>query len=242
MIPPPWRRGASFPPFCSLNSRMSVFHPLLDELPEEFPVFPLGGALLLPGGHLPLNIFEPRYLALVEDALAEGRYFGMVQPDKRLARGETGPGLFRIGCLGRITSFAEAEDNRYIITLTGVIRFTIVEETEMRRGYRRVQAGLSGFAPDMRAPEGVMPFPRQMLLDALRRYFETAGVDANWDAIADMPDAALVTSLCMACPFTVEEKQALLEARDSITRAEALRVLLEIDSFDKGDGSEPQAS
>ena len=214
---------------------------MLEDLPEQFPVFPLGGALLLPGGHLPLNIFEPRYLAMVEDALGQGRYFGMVQPDKRLARGETGPGLYRIGCLGRITSFAETDDNRYLITLTGIIRFTIAEEIEMVRGYRRVAAGLAGFAADLRPAAGPLPFPRQYLLDALRRYFATAGAEANWDAIADMPDTSLVTSLCMACPFTVEEKQALLEAWDFNARAEALRALLEIDSLGGGEPG-PQAS
>lgn len=220
---------------------MTATLPRLEDLPEQFPVFPLGGALLLPGGHLPLNIFEPRYLAMVEDALGQGRYFGMAQPDKRLARGETGPGLYRIGCLGRITSFAETDDNRYLITLTGIIRFTIAEEIEMVRGYRRVAAGLAGFAADLRTATGQLPFPRQYLLDALRRYFATAGAEANWDAIADMPDENLVTSLCMACPFTVEEKQALLEARDFTARAEALRALLEIDSLGGGEPG-PQAS
>jgi Lon protease-like protein len=219
---------------------MSAAHPRLDTLPDQFPVFPLGGALLLPGGHLPLNIFEPRYLAMVEDALGQGRHFGMVQPDKRLARGETGPGLYRIGCLGRITSFAETDDSRYLITLTGIMRFTIIEEVEMQRGYRRVAAGLAGFAADLRPAAGILPFPRQILLDSLRRYFATAGAEANWDAIAEMADPALVTSLCMACPFSTEEKQALLEARDLTARAEALRALLEIDSL--GDDSpEPQA-
>lgn len=218
-------------------------HPKLDDLPEEFPVFPLGGALLLPGGRLPLNIFEPRYLAMVEDALGAGRYFGMVQPDKRLGRGETGPGLYRIGCLGRISSFSETEDGRYLITLTGVIRYTVVEEVEMRRGYRRVRAAWAGFVTDLREPEDGLPFPREFLLDALRRYFTAAGVDANWEAISGLSDAALVTSLCMACPFLNEEKQALLEAKDYIFRAEALRALLEIDSFDDGlDGEEPKAS
>ena len=115
--------------------------PTLDHLPDSFPVFPLGGALLLPGGHLPLNIFEPRYLAMIEDSLGDGRYVGMVQPDRRLPNGDNGPGLYRVGCLGRLSSFAETDDGRFLITLTGVIRFTIVEELDMRRGYRRVQAG-----------------------------------------------------------------------------------------------------
>jgi Lon protease-like protein len=223
---------------------MSFAPQTLDELPEEFPVFPLGGALLLPGGRLPLNIFEPRYLAMVDDALGQGRYFGMVQPDKRLSHGETGPGLFRTGCLGRISSFEEMDDGRYLITLHGVIRFTIAEEIEMRRGYRQVRAGLAGFAADLRVAEEVLPFPRQFLLDALGRYFAAAGIEANWEAIGQMTDSALVTSLCMACPFSNEEKQALLEAKEQVQRAEALRALLEIDSFDGGPGNSktPKAS
>ncbi|MDE1905193.1 MAG: LON peptidase substrate-binding domain-containing protein [Rhodospirillales bacterium] len=223
---------------------MSVPPVRLEDLPDEFPVFPLSGALLLPRGRLPLNIFEPRYLAMVEDALGQGRYFGMVQPDKRLPRGENGPGLYRTGCLGRISAFEETDDGRYLITLTGVLRFTIAEEVEMRRGYRCVHAGLSGFAADLHADDEVLPFSRQILLDALGRYFAAAGVEANWEAIAEMNDAALVVSLCMACPFEPEEKQALLEAKDPLLRAAALRALLEIDSFDGGPGNgiTPKAS
>lgn len=224
---------------------MAARAPRLEQLPDEFPVFPLGGALLLPGGHLPLNIFEPRYLAMVEDALGEGRYFGMVQPDKRLGQGENGPGLYRIGCLGRLTSFDETADGRFLITLSGVVRFTIVEEIEMRRGYRRVRAGLAGFAADLHAQgEGALPFPRHQLEDALRRYFIGVGMDVNWDGLEAMPDATLVTSLSMACPFTNEEKQALLEARDLAERARALLALLEIGARDGGADMtwEPKAS
>jgi len=218
--------------------------PSLDELPDEFAVFPLSGALLLPGGKLPLNIFEPRYLAMVEEALATGRYFGMVQPDKRLARGEHGPGLYRTGCLGRITSFNETDDGRFIISLTGVIRFTIVEELETSESFRRVRAALGGHAADLRPAQMELPFPREDLLDALHRYFATCGVEANWETIGAMADGELVTSLCMACPFTAEEKQALLEAKDGIDRARALRALLEIGAYDGGgdDESHPRAS
>ncbi len=220
---------------------MTAFHPRLEDLPEEFAVFPLTGALLLPGGRLPLNIFEPRYLAMVEDALANKRVFGMVQPDKRLARGDTGPGLYRIGCLGRLSSFSETEDGRFLITLTGLLRFTIVEEIEMRRGFRRVRAAFRGFASDLdqREPQ---EFNRDALLEALRKYFSAAGVEANWEAIAGMPDASLVTSLCMACPFSPDEKQALLEARDESERARALLALLEINAFESGRDEDSKAS
>jgi uncharacterized protein len=225
---------------------MPAFHPQLSELPEEFPVFPLTGALLLPGGRLPLNIFEPRYLAMVEDALGQGRIFGMVQPDKRLACGENGPGLYRTGCLGRISSFSETDDGRFLITLTGLLRFTVVEEIGPVRGYRRVRAALAGFAADLEedSQTGVLPYDRAELLTALRRYFAHAGVEANWEAISTLPDPALVISLCMACPFDSQEKQALLEARDAAERAHALLALLEINAFDDGhdDDEEPQAS
>jgi Lon protease-like protein len=205
-----------------------------DQLPEEFPVFPLSGALLLPRGRLPLNIFEPRYVAMLEDCLASGRMFGMVQPDRRLGKGDTGPGLYRIGCLGRISSFNETEDGPYLITLAGLIRFTIIEEIEPQRGYRRVRAALGGYAADLE-DEADLPFERARLLDALRRYFAHAGAEANWEAIDAMPDAALVVSLCMACPFDAEEKQALLEAKDGVARAKALLALLEINAFDNRD-------
>jgi Lon protease-like protein len=223
---------------------MRGFHPKLTDLREDFPVFPLNGALLLPGGRLPLNVFEPRYLALVEDALGAGRMFGMVQPDKRLARGDTGPGLYRTGCLGRISSFSETDDGRFLITLSGMIRFTIIEEIEPVRGYRRVRAALAGYAADLQEPGAAsLPFPRDELLSALRRYFANAGVDANWEAIGAMPDAALIVSLCMACPFAPEEKQALLEAKDEADRARALLALLEINAFDAGhdEDDEPKA-
>jgi Lon protease-like protein len=215
----------------------------LEDLPEEFPVFPLSGALLLPGGRLPLNIFEPRYLALVEDSLASGRLFGMVQPDKRLASGDTGPGLYRTGCLGRLSAFSEADDGRYLITLTGLIRYSIVEEVEEHRGYRRVRGAFAGFAADLQPAlrTGLGP-DRQSLLDASKRYFIHAGVDANWEAIGAMSDPVLVVTLSMACPFDPEEKQALLEAPTLPERARVLLALLEINAFDDNRGNDPKAS
>ncbi len=225
---------------------LSDFIVELEDLPDEFPVFPLTGALLLPGGRLPLNIFEPRYLAMVEDSLALGRMFGMVQPDKRLAHGDNGPGLYRTGCLGRISSFSETEDGRFLITLSGLIRFTIIEEVESQRGYRRVRATCAAFAGDLldvatdQRPD--VPLNRPKLLAALRRYFMQAGVEANWEAIETMPDHALVVTLCMACPFDPEEKQALLEARDPAKRAEALLALLEINGFGASHDDDSKAS
>jgi Lon protease-like protein len=207
----------------------------IEGIPEVFPVFPLTGALLLPGGKLPLNIFEPRYLAMIDDALGAGRMIGMIQPDYDSPETETGPGLYRHGCLGRITAFSETDDGRYLITLHGLVRFSVVEEAEMRRGYRRMQGDVTKFRHDL----GTSPSPatsaatavsRDQLMEALHRYFVATGVDANWDAIADISDQSLIVTLCMACPFSPIEKQALLEARTEQDRASALLALLEINA------------
>ncbi len=204
--------------------------PRLKDLPTEFAVFPLPGALLLPTGKLPLNIFEKRYLAMVEDALGSGRVIGMVQPDETRPATPSGPALFRVGCLGRLSSFSEAEDGRFLITLTGLVRFQIGVELEMRRGYRRVRAELGRFADDI-APvrdEAAEALDRDQLTDALRAYFTVRGFDANWDAINEMPDEALVVTLAMVCPFDPAEKQALLEAPDAKARAATLMALLQM--------------
>ncbi len=219
---------------------MNFAQGMLDALPESFPIFPLTGALLLPGGQLPLNIFEPRYLAMTEDALAQGRHLAMVQPDKSRPADAHGSVMMRIGCLGRLSSFAETEDGRYLITLTGVARFAIVEELEMRRGYRRVRGDFSRFAQDLQPPALDM-FDREGMLESLRRYFAHRGFSANWEAIEAMPDTALVNSLAMACPFDPMEQQALLEAATLDDRAQTLRALLRIDSHEPPTNSEPGA-
>ena len=215
---------------------MSPAQTSIEALPEIFPVFPLSGALLLPGGQLPLNIFEPRYLAMTEDALGQGRLLAMIQPDRGKPNTAQGSTLFRVGCLGRISSFAETDDGRYLITLTGIARFALVEEVEMRRGYRRVRGDFSSFAADL-APPALPDFDRAGLIDALRRYFRHRGIEANWQSVDAMADAALVTSLSMVCPFDPMEKQALLEAPTLAERAQALRALLRIDCHDTGDGA-----
>ena len=209
---------------------MDPFQPGLDELPAEFPVVPLAGALLLPRGKLPLNVFEPRYLALVEDALATGRAFGMIQPDPQQLAGPTGPGLYRIGCLGRLSSFSETDDRRYLITLSGMVRFAVVDELAVRRGFRRVRGDFSPFAADLAPAPEAPDFDREGLLAALRGYFQHRGFDANWDAIGKMPDDTLVVTLAMVCPFDPAEKQALLEAPAEADRARTLRTLLEINT------------
>jgi hypothetical protein len=202
---------------------MQAFHPRLADLPTEIAVFPLTGALLLPRGRLPLNIFEPRYLAMTMDALGQGRLFGMVQPD---ARGKAAQGLYRIGCLGRISSFSETDDGRLLITLIGVARFRIVEELPLAPGgYRRVRADYTDFVTDLLEAEPP-PLDRPALLGALKPYFLARGIEANWDAVEQTPDALLVTMLAMVCPFDPPEKQALLEAAEGPERAEMLVTLL----------------
>jgi Lon protease-like protein len=220
---------------------MPAFEPRPEDLPGEFPIFPLPGALLLPRGKLPLNIFEPRYLAMTEDALAAGRMLGMIQPDARSPERPTGPGLYRIGCLGRIVSFSETDDGRFLITLAGLLRFAVAEELPMRRGYRRVAGDCSGFAADLAAPQENEPgFDRAELLQSLRGYFAHRGFEANWDAINQMPDDALVVTLSMVCPFEPAEKQALLEAGTPTDRAQTLLALLQIETHSIGrDAADP---
>ncbi|MCR0985256.1 LON peptidase substrate-binding domain-containing protein [Roseomonas populi] len=208
------------------------FHPRdLDALPAEIAIFPLPGALMLPGGRLPLNIFEPRYLALVEASLANRRCFGMIQPDPGAPAGPTGPALYRVGCLGRLSSFAETEDGRMLISLTGLIRFHVAEELPMRDGYRRVRPDYAPFAADLDRPAAPPVLDRAALLDLLRGYFRAKGIDANWEAIERLEDGPLVATLAMVCPFDPVEKQALLEAADTTARAEALAAMLRMDSL-----------
>lgn len=196
------------------------------ELPPTFPIFPLPGALLLPAGRLPLNIFEPRYVAMVEDALTAGRIFGMIQPEPGRPATETGPALYRIGCLGRVSAFGETEDGRFLVTLTALSRFRVTEELAMRRGYRRVRADFSGFQDDLDPQSGPVGVDRQELVAALRRYFAARALQADWVSVNAMDDATLVGTLAAVCPFEIAEKQALLEAPTPQDRARSLLALL----------------
>jgi len=207
---------------------MAAFHPRPEDLPSEFAVFPLPGALLLPRGKLPLNIFEPRYKAMVEDALGAGRMFAMIQPDPKQPEVPTGSGLFHVGCLGRLSSFSETEDGRFLITLTGVARFRIVRELEPRQGFRRVRGDFTPYRADLDLAPRTLGLDRDAFLAALKAYFSQRGVDANWDAIHRMDDDTLVVTLGMACPFEPAEKQALLEAGNEAERAAILLALLQM--------------
>lgn len=203
------------------------FQPALGDLSLTIPVFPLPGAMLLPHGRMPLNIFEPRYLAMVEDALAARRMFGMIQPDSLKPPVTHGPAVFTIGCLGRITSFTETEDGRIVLSLLGIIRFAVEEEVEPRHGYRRMRVDFAPYAGDLDPPQPDIGLRRKTLLTALRGYFDRQGLTADWDMIAELDDATLLTVLSMMCPFAPSEKQALLEAESSAAHLRILQALLE---------------
>jgi uncharacterized protein len=208
----------------------------LDELPKTIPLFPLTGALLLPGGRLPLNIFEPRYLAMIEDALAaRDRIIGMIQPREPGAEGMTResvvppPPLYPTGCAGRIASFSETEDGRYLIELTGVCRFDLGDELPTLRGYRRAAANFERWQSDLTPEAGKNNVvDRERLLRELKAYFTSRNISADWNAITETPDDRLITTLAMACPFAPQEKQALLECATLSERAQTMMTLLEM--------------
>jgi hypothetical protein len=200
-------------------------------LPQILPIFPLTGVLLLPRGRLPLNIFEPRYLAMTRDALGGERLIGMVQPsdpqqDNR-GGGAPNPPVYPTGCAGRITAFAETDDGRYMITLTGVSRFRIRDELPLLAGYRRVVPDWQPFAQDLDAPPAT-GFDRERFIRGLKEFFAQRQITADWEAIDKAAGEHLITSLAMLCPFAPSEKQALLEAADLDERARLLIALVEM--------------
>lgn len=201
------------------------FDPSFDQLPARLPIFPLTGVLLLPRGRLPLNIFEPRYLAMVRHALGQGRMIGMIQP--REGRGDAGdPPLYRTGCVGRITEFREeTADGRFLMTLLGVCRFEIAEEPPRTDLFRIVVPEWSRWRSDLDSVEPALD--RERLLRTLKPYFQRHGITADLSAIAAAPAERLVTSLAMICPFPPRDKQALLEA-DAQARGELLTALIEM--------------
>lgn len=197
------------------------------ELPQVLPVFPLPGVVLLARGQLPLNVFEPRYLNMVDDAMAGDRLIGMIQP---LGGAGPQPALARVGCAGRITSFAETSDGRYLITLTGVCRFDVAAEMSVRTPYRQVRADFLPYEADLQAPDPSEAFDRDPFLDALGPYLSARSLDIDWDTARAAPQEALINSLAMALPFEPPEKQALLEALTLDDRAAALTALLRIEA------------
>lgn len=210
------------------------FDTRFEDLPVVLPIFPLAGALLLPHGRLPLNIFEPRYLNMTIDALAHGRMIGMVQPTNPDADASPHPEVYPTGCAGRISSFAETDDGRLLITLTGACRFRIASEIEGVRGYRRAVADYAPFRDDLVEDQPEDGIDRERMLAGLRPYLRLHSLNVNWEVIEGAPTLALVTSVAMLCPFAPTEKQALLEAPDLRRRAEVMCALMEMAVFDKG--------
>lgn len=209
---------------------MSVFDPTFDLLPTEIPIFPLGGAIVLPKTNLPLNIFEPRYLAMTATALGGSRMIGMIQPKETEAEAAE-PAVYQVGCAGRIVQFEESEDGRFLINLKGVCRFRIAEELPPVDGYRRIRPDWTPFRDDLEeaSDEGLTT---DRLMMSLKPYFDDQGISANWDAIKETPANRLVNSLAMVCPFEPLEKQALLEAKTIAERLTVLTQLIEMAVLD----------
>ncbi len=197
----------------------------INSLPQEIPIFPLSGVLLLPSGQLPLNIFEDRYITMIEDALKAERLIGMIQPKDK----DT---LFDVGCAGRISAFEETNEG-YLITLTGLCRFKIEKELALHNGYRRIIANWEIFKTDMKT-ESCLDLDRDQLKELLGNYFDLHEISCDWNAVDGAPDQKLITCLSMICPFDASEKQALLEAACCHTRAKMFVTMLEMAVQDKG--------
>ncbi len=204
------------------------------DLPEVIPVFPLSGVLLLPRGDLPLNIFEPRYLEMIDDVLAGARLIGMLQPEIA-ADGTSGeeededaPNLSQVGCVGRLTGFQETGDGRYLITLTGVARFEVVEEVDAGTPYRQCRVSALPYTDDFTAGRGETEVDRKKLLSTFRAFLEANDMETDWDNINRASNETLVNALSMLSPYGPREKQALLEADDLETRAEVLIAVTEM--------------
>lgn len=210
------------------------------DLPEVIPVFPLPGALLLPRGQMPLNIFEPRYLAMVDDAFRDGhRLIGMIQPDAAHSQSEEKPALFRVGCVGRITQLAETGDGRYILELTGISRFRVVEEIDVLTAYRQCKVDYFPFIDDFTARKGEDAVDREALLTVLADFLKANNLKVDWDGVENAPNEALVNALAMMSPYGPAEKQAMLEAPDLKTRAEILIAITQIDLAKKRTSGDP---
>ncbi|MCE9522189.1 MAG: LON peptidase substrate-binding domain-containing protein [Alphaproteobacteria bacterium] len=205
--------------------------PSIAGLPPVIPVFPLAGALLLPRGRLPLNIFEPRYLAMIDDAMRTHRLIGMVQP---VNSDQKHPPLYPIGCAGRLTSWNETGDGRLMITLTGLIRFRIDAELKTTTPYRQIEASFEPFSADLQESSDEDCVDRKRLGTSLKSYLKLRNIEADWSSIERAPGEVLINSLAMICPFDVAEKQALLEASCLADRAQLLTALIEMAAAGSG--------
>tara|TARA_Y100000816_G_scaffold290515_1_gene279390 strand:+ start:958 stop:1614 length:657 start_codon:yes stop_codon:yes gene_type:complete len=203
----------------------------LQDLSKKIPIFPLTGAVLFPGTQLPLNIFEPRYVQMIDDALASpGRLLGMIQPEKP-NQDKNNKSLKKVGCLGRISSFNEAEDSRYLITLTGAVRFEVSEELDVTTPYRQIMANYDDYKNDLEH-QNVDNIDRSKLLALVKRYLEHRKILADWEIIKQTPTEQLINYSGILVPFTPEEKQLLLEAKTLVTRGHALEALYQSYIFD----------
>lgn len=229
-------------------SRQNPFDPVFEQLPETLPIFPLSGVMLLPGGKLPLNVFEPRYLAMIFDSLAGHRLIGMVQPSQPGGFAGDGmpvedgkPKVHKVGCAGRIVSFNETEDGRLLLALSGVCRFEIGRELDFAQGgYRRVSSLFAPYRADLDHADELVELDRERLMAALAAFFRGRGLSTDWEAVKQAGDRNLVTSLSMMLPFGPAEKQALLESADTTARAKLLVAFLEMGAFGQPPDSSPQ--
>ncbi|EFO32716.1 putative ATP-dependent protease family protein [Roseibium sp. TrichSKD4] len=217
----------------------NAIYETIADLPPLIPVFPLSGALLLPRTQLPLNIFEPRYIDMIDHALSGNRLIGMVQPSPDLELNDPDlPILADVGCVGRLTSFQETGDGRYLITLQGVTRFAVGEELDTYTSFRQVECDFAPFAHDLQSGVGEEDVDRAGLLKTLRDYLDANDLEADWDSVSEAETEVLVNALCMMSPYGAQEKQALLEAKDLRTRSETLIAITEMDMArsQNGDG------
>ena len=217
---------------------MNVIYRGPSDMPATLPVFPLPGALLLPRGQMPLNIFEPRYIAMIDEAMKTNRLIGMIQPETEMTLSSRQSDLYSVGCVGRITQFAEAGDGRYLITLTGVCRFRIASELAAITPFRQCAMHYEEFATDFQAHAEEELVDREAVLLALRQFSEANGLSIDWKGIEAASNEALVNALSMMAPFGTREKQALLEAADLKTRAELLVAITQIELARRDDGTE----
>ncbi len=208
---------------------MNVAYRCVQDCPSVIPVFPLSGAILLPRGQMPLNIFEPRYLAMIDEALKGDRIIGMIQPTPEEGGMPLAPKLYRVGCAGRITQFAETGDGRYLVNLIGIARFQVESELPVTTPFRMCCVDFNRFARDFLARDGEAEVDRQGVIKALRDFAEVMEAKVDWQGIEEAPNEALVNALSMMSPFGAKEKQALLEAPDLKTRAEVLIAITEIE-------------
>ena len=218
----------------------------IHDLPETLPIFPLPGALLLPRARLPLHIFEPRYLQMLEDCMkTPERLIGMIQPREvpaSLAASQSGgeARLQAIGCAGRLSGFSETEDGRYMITLAGMSRFRILEEKQTETPYRQCRMDWAPFARDQGPPETDPGLDRKAFLAQLRRFFVARGLSTDWGALDDAEPELLINTLSMLCPFSPEDKQALIEAPTLGNRRETLSALIEFSLHATDTDTEPR--